>query len=64
MDLFCKEKRLVIEVDGEIHDYTPEEDALRTEFLESHGLHVIRFSNDEVLHQIDDVLKRIRVMLS
>ncbi len=63
VDFFCAEARLVIEVDGAVHDYTQEEDAIRTEFLESRGLRVIRFSNDEVLQDIDSVLERIKESL-
>src|SRR5689334_5456897 len=44
VDFYCHEARLVVEVDGSIHEYTQEEDALRQEFLESLGLRVIRFS--------------------
>lgn len=56
VDFYCYEARLVIEVDGSIHDYTQEDDALRQEFLKSLGLRVIRFSNADVLQQMDGVL--------
>jgi very-short-patch-repair endonuclease len=59
VDFYCAEARLVIEVDGEIHQYTQAEDALRTEFLESLGLRVIRFENGDVLTQIDGVVEAI-----
>ncbi|MEW6491236.1 MAG: endonuclease domain-containing protein [Cyanobacteriota bacterium] len=58
-DFYCAEVGLVVEVDGSIHDYTQEEDALRQEFLESLGLRVLRFSNAEVLNSIDGVLEVI-----
>src|SRR5260221_2218105 len=48
VDFYCLEKQLVVEVDGPIHEYTQEEDAVRQEFLESLGLKVVRVSNDEV----------------
>jgi very-short-patch-repair endonuclease len=63
VDFYCAEARLIIEVDGPIHDYTPEEDAVRQEFLESLGLRVIRFTNDEVLQRISYVLQRIAEFL-
>jgi very-short-patch-repair endonuclease len=59
VDFYCHEARLVIEVDGSIHDYTQEEDAIRQAFLESIGLRVIRFSNGDVLTQMDGVLEVI-----
>ena len=49
-DFYCRPARLVIEIDGSQH-YEPEEmqyDQLRTEYMQSLGLSVIRFSNQEV----------------
>ncbi|MCS7301595.1 MAG: rRNA maturation RNAse YbeY, partial [Fimbriimonadales bacterium] len=63
VDFYCPEAKLVIEVDGEIHDYTPEEDRIRQAFLEFNGFRVLRFRNEEVFYQIQDVLKRIRQAL-
>ncbi|MDM3857488.1 MAG: DUF559 domain-containing protein [Aphanizomenon gracile PMC649.10] len=40
VELLLHEIKLVIEVDGEIHNYTQVEDAIRQEFLESLGLRV------------------------
>lgn len=48
-----------MEVDGPIHEYTAEEDAIRQEFLQSTGLRLIRFSNDEVITSPDVVLLHI-----
>jgi len=59
VDFYCSEVRLVVEVDGEIHQYSQQEDRLRQEFLESLGLRVIRFTNAEVLNETEGVLKRI-----
>ncbi len=59
VDFYCAALQLVIEVDGSIHDYTQEEDAIRQEYLESRGLHVLRVSNDDVLQKTDDVIARI-----
>ncbi|MEO8609058.1 MAG: endonuclease domain-containing protein [Chloroflexota bacterium] len=56
VDFYCHEARLVVEVDGSIHEYTQEEDALRQEFIESLGLRVIRFSNANVLQHLEGVL--------
>ncbi len=64
VDFFCAEAQLVIEVDGSIHDYTHEEDAIRQEFLETQGLRVIRFSNAQVLEDIEGTLEAIRIALA
>ncbi len=63
VDFYCAESRLIIEVDGAIHDYTPLEDAIRQEFLEAQSFTILRFSNDEVLLQISGVLERISELL-
>jgi very-short-patch-repair endonuclease len=63
VDFYCGEAHLVVEVDGEIHEYTQEEDAIRQEFLQSLGLRVLRFKNEDVLHNIADVLAEIVLWL-
>ena len=63
VDFYCNEARLVVEVDGKIHDYTQEEDAIRQEFLESLGLQVVRFRNEDVLERMDGVLQDIAAWL-
>ncbi len=55
VDFYCSELRLVIEIDGDSHVETIEYDAVRTAVLESLGLQVVRFTNDEVLRNIDGV---------
>lgn len=59
VDFYCADHALVIEVDGGIHDYTVEEDAIRQEYLESLGLRVLRFRNEEILTALDHVLAQI-----
>jgi very-short-patch-repair endonuclease len=60
VDFFCLERRLIVEVDGPIHDHQQEYDAVRQSYLESLGLRVVRFTNEEVLHQMESVLGRIQ----
>ena len=60
VDFFCLERRLIVEVDGPIHDHQQEYDTVRQSYLESLGLCVVRFTNEEVLHQMDSVLGRIQ----
>ena len=61
-DFICLTEMLIIEVDGGYHqDYQQEEaDILRTEKLNKLGYRVIRFSNEEVLYNTDNVLSTIR----
>jgi leucyl-tRNA synthetase len=64
VDFVCLDKKLIVEVDGKIHDSQIEEDAKRTEILENNYFKVIRFTNDEVLGNIEAVLKTIQEELS
>ena len=61
VDFICMEKKLVIEVDGEIHNELKQKeyDRERTEELEGYGLRVIRFSNEKILDGVFKVLKDI-----
>ena len=61
-DFICLNEMLIIEVDGEYHD-TPEQqesDSVRTAKLNTLGFRVIRFTNDQILFQIEEVLEQIR----
>lgn len=61
LDFFCFDSCLVIEVDGRTHS-EPEElehDALRTSFLNSNGLRVLRFWNGDVIDNIDGIVESI-----
>lgn len=59
-------KKLIIEVDGGYHNEPEQQEAdkVRTELLEYLGYKVIRFTNEEVLGDIDSVLKRITIELA
>ena len=65
VDFVCLAKKLVIEVDGGYHDSIEiqEADKFRTENLEELGFRVIRFTNEEVIGNIDGVLEKIKYEL-
>lgn len=52
--------RVVIELDGETHSEQIEYDAARTEWLNANGYRVLRFTNREVMHNVEGVLEAIR----
>lgn len=58
-DFYCAHARLVIELDGQSHDGRRAYDEQRTRFLEAQGLRVIRFSDDQVIHELENVLLSI-----
>lgn len=59
-DFYCSEAGLVIEIDGNIHSKQSDYDSLRTLLLQQKGLRLIRFTNYEVIKNLNDVLLRIR----
>ena len=63
VDFVCKERDLVIEIDGGHHQEQRASDQSRTEWLSSCGYGVIRYWNNQVLDDIDSVLESIRVTL-
>jgi very-short-patch-repair endonuclease len=65
VDFYCHELKLVIELDGEIHDQPDQVDydLGRTYELEELGLKVIRFKNDQVINGVFKVLEEIRLLL-
>jgi len=62
-DFVCLKKQLIVEVDGKIHDYTQDDDAMRTARLEELGYKVLRFKNEEIFGDTDRVLAAITTEL-
>jgi very-short-patch-repair endonuclease len=60
-DFYCHKAKLVIEVDGGQHFFEDsiEYDRIRDEFLSSMGLTILRFTNTDVLQNIDGVIEVI-----
>ena len=65
-DFVCLSKQLIIEVDGGYHFIGDQiiSDEQRTAYLESFGYHVIRFTNEEVLTDTQNVLQKIRHIMN
>jgi len=62
-DFYCHKCKLIVEVDGEIHLSQKEADENRTAELERFGLTVIRFTNKEVLNDVEKVVDEIRKII-
>jgi len=60
-DFYCHERKLVIELDGAIHDEKEniDYDKARTFELKDLSINVLRFRNDEVINNTDGVLQKI-----
>jgi len=61
-DFCCPKARLIIEVDGGIHNLPDikEHDKIKTASFESRNYKVIRFTNQQVLEDVDSVIKEIK----
>ncbi|MFA4890128.1 MAG: endonuclease domain-containing protein [Candidatus Paceibacterota bacterium] len=58
-DFYCAELMLVIEVDGDYHKREKEYDKLRSERLDKFGIKVIRYSNNEIMLNIKNVINQL-----
>lgn len=65
-DFYCHAAKLVIEFDGSVHDSSDQQeyDNNRTYILNEFGLTVIRFRNEEVIENKENVLRTIAEFLS
>ena len=66
VDFYCNEYKVTIEVDGGYHNVEKQikSDAERTARLKELGYTELRFSNEEILCDIDNVLKKIKTFCS
>ncbi|MCA8999069.1 MAG: endonuclease domain-containing protein [Planctomycetaceae bacterium] len=62
-DLACPAKMLILEIDGDYHDATQSADLERQAYLESRGWRVLRFSNADVLGDVDAVVRNVTQFL-
>lgn len=60
LDFYAPEVKLGIELDGSSHKESQEYDNLRTEYLSTHGIKIIRFWNSEVEKNLEKVMKKIK----
>jgi len=61
VDFYCHQIKLVVEVDGKIHLKLEnrEYDQNREEELRNYGIKIIRFTNQEIKKDVNNVIKRI-----
>jgi len=66
VDFFCWKEKLIIEVDGNIHNLpdNKEYDKIREDYLKSLGYTILRFKNSEVLNRFEIVIEKIKSTLS
>jgi very-short-patch-repair endonuclease len=64
VDLCSIQRKLIVEIDGDQHADQSAEDEVRSSFLNSYGYRVLRFWNNQVLENTDEVLAEIEKFLS
>lgn len=66
VDFYCPAERLVLEIDGEVHDvdFVKEHDKVREEHLKDMSFNVIRIRNEEIFENPDNVMDKIRAQFS
>ncbi|MBQ4277083.1 MAG: endonuclease domain-containing protein [Bacteroidaceae bacterium] len=64
-DFICVPRKLILEIDGGYHQLPDQQisDEERTQWLEAKGYKVIRFTNEEVIVDIDSVINTIKSLL-
>jgi very-short-patch-repair endonuclease len=63
-DFICREKKLIIELDGASHSLQTGHDRQRDAYCEQQGYTVLRFSNVDVMTNVEGVLTRIEQALA
>lgn len=62
LDLYCAKKRLIIEIDGGIHQSVShkEYDEVRDKYFEELDYKVLRFKNSEIKSNLEEVISKIK----
>ncbi len=65
-DFYCHKLKLVIEIDGEYHNSETQlkKDQERTSYLNAQGIQIIRFTNSEVINNLNEVINKIKEVIN
>ena len=65
-DFYCAKIKLAIEIDGNIHDLSEyhAHDEGRSAMLEDFGITVIRFTNEQIMDEIDYSIEQIETIVT
>ncbi|WP_192822863.1 endonuclease domain-containing protein [Rufibacter sp. LB8] len=63
-DFLCKELMLIIEVDGYSHNFKSDEDSARDKVLSDLGFTVLRFSDNEVMHDLPNIQRTLETWIA
>ena len=63
-DFYCSKLKLVIEIDGDTHAENTEYDEMRTNILKQYGLKVLRYTNRDVMNNIEGVYQDLMQIIN
>jgi very-short-patch-repair endonuclease len=63
VDFYIKELGLAIEIDGDYHKDNTLEDGLRQDRIEKLGVKIIRFSNEDILDNLPQVIEHLKSLI-
>ncbi len=65
-DFYCSKANKIVEIDGKVHEERDrkEYDKIREEVIKTHGIKIIRFTNDEIVSNLEEVLRRLLEILN
>jgi BirA family biotin operon repressor/biotin-[acetyl-CoA-carboxylase] ligase len=63
-DFLCRERKLIVELDGHSHDIDPGRDVARDRYFNEGGYRVLHFPNAEVLANVEGVIRTICLALN
>ena len=63
VDFVCRKLKLIIEIDGYSHDFKFDEDNIRDQKLNNAGYSVLRFSEQSVRYDLDNVVAEIQMKI-
>lgn len=60
LDFYCSKKRLIIEVDGLVHEFQKDYGKVRDKYFEELDYRVLRFKNEELVNNLEGVIDTIK----
>ena len=59
IDYYCCRAKLIIEIDGGIHEFTQAHDEERARILKNNGFQILRIKNETIINDLPEALKSI-----
>jgi len=63
IDFYCHEDKLGVEIDGPYHQVQGDYDEIRADFIKASQVRLLRFTNEDVLNDLDSVLSELETYL-